>query len=245
MQKQTIPVFPILVIFIPILFFLFCEEQIPEGPELVQVIEANITTDRDEYPQPSNYGNRYRTSHISNFKSLTNSNVRFQIRVTNTFDETVEGIDWTEIKLKLWSEQLPEFEKTLSFTYHKAETEWLILHPGDVHNIYTLDSLLWDQTDDSARCIHVMESFVPYSVRVKTVYNKYTRSDESFCDTTFYAPADSVIAFEIPIEIQAQAAVKIFKNYDAIQSNIHRFQIKYFFQPGMIDRRKCSLGTGG
>lgn len=245
MQKQTIASYSFILILTLILLSHSCEEQIPEGPELVQVIEASLTSDRDEYPQPSNYGNRYRTSHISNFTQLTNSNVRFQIKVTNTFDETVEGIDWTDVKVKIWSEQLPEFEKTLSFTYHKEDTEWLVLHPGEVHHIYALDSLLWNQTDDSARYIHVMESFVPYSVRSKNVYNKYIRSYESFCDTTFYAPVDSVVAFETPVEIQAQAAVKIFKNYDAVQSNIHRFYIKYFFPPGMIDRRKCSTGTGG
>jgi len=245
MQKQATPAFSLILILTTILLSLFCEEQIPEGPELVQVIEANLTSDRDEYPQPSNYSNRYRTSHISNFNQLTNSNVRFLIKVTNTFDETVEGIDWTDIKVKLWSEQLPEFEKTLSFTYHKEETEWLVLHPGEVHHIYALDSLLWNQTDDSARCIHVMESFVPYFVRLDSVFNKPEYRYDYFCDTTFYAPADSVVAFETPVEIQAQAAVKIFKNYDAIQSNIHRFYIKYFFPPGMIDRRRCSIGTGG
>jgi hypothetical protein len=245
MLKQTTPAITLILVFTTILLSLSCQEEIPEGPDLVQVIEASLTSDRDEYPQPSNYGNRYRYSHISNFNQLTNANVRFQIKVTNTFDETVEGIDWTEIKLRLWSEQLPNFKKTLSFTYHKEETEWLILHPGDEHYIYTLDSLLWDQTDDSGSCILMMESFVPYSVRLDSVFNKRTRSYEYFCDTTFFAPADSVVAFETPIEIQAQTTVKIFKNYDAVQSNIHRFQIKYFFPPGMIDRRRCPIGMGG
>ena len=245
MKIQTIPAIPFILIFTTILLFLSCQEEIPEGPELVQVIEASLVTDRNEYPQPSNYGNRYWISHIPNFKNLTNANVRFKVKVTNTFDETVEGIDWTEVKVKLWSEQLPNFEKTLSFTYHKDETEWLILHPGEEYHIYTLDSLVWVQTNENDTCIHVMESFVPYFVRLDSVFNKPERRHEYFCDTTFFAPADSVVAFETPIDIQAQAAVKIFKNYEAVQSNVCRFQIKYFFPPGMIDRRRCPVGIGG
>ena len=72
MPQQKISTFFLILIVTIILFSLSCPEEIPEGPPLVQVIEASLTTDRQEYPQPSNYGNRYHFNHISNFNNLTN-----------------------------------------------------------------------------------------------------------------------------------------------------------------------------
>jgi hypothetical protein len=45
--------------------------------------------------------------------------------------------------------------------------------------------------------------------------------------------------------MKAQALVRIFKNYEPIETNIFSFQVSYIYPPGMKDAHECSVEGGG
>jgi hypothetical protein len=258
MPQQKISTIFLALIFSVLLFSLFCDEQIPEGPELVQVIEAdfyaadhgvNENMSRTVFPHPTNYENRYyrpRYINANDWQYLTDFRLRFKIKVTNTFDETVDGLEWIDVKLRLWSTNYPAISCTLSFSHHRTDSRQLVLHPGESFHVYTEEPMEWDQTDENGQTIHNMNSYRPYSIRVDSVYKKVPLNQEQiyFCDTTYFAAVDTVVWFDPAIEMKAQADVKIFKNYDYIASNIFNFKIIYFHPPGMIKRQRCPVVDG-
>ena len=94
----------VLVFFI--ILFTTCNEEIPEGPPRVQVAEGVISTamERLDFPQPTNYDNRYeRPPFATDWALLTDNLVRFRFKVHNIFDETIDGLKWIDVKLNLWS----------------------------------------------------------------------------------------------------------------------------------------------
>ncbi len=258
MTQQKISTVILILTISVILLSLSCDEEIPEGPELVQVIEADFyatnhgvseNMPRTVFPHPTNYENRYyRPKYISanEWQYLTDYKLRFRIKVTNTFDETIDGLEWIDIKLRLWSTNYPAINCTLSFKRHRIDFRQLVLHPGESFNVYPEEQMIWDQTDESGRSIHKINSYRPFSVRVDSVYNKVPLNQQQiyFCDTTYFAPVDTVVFFDPAIEMKAQADVKIFKNYDYIVSNIFNFTIIYFNPPGMVKRHKCPVAEG-
>ena len=245
-SKIHLSLFLFLLLF-GLILLLTCKEKIPEGPPLVQVLEAElwIANNRIVYPQPTNFTNRYnrpRTIDLDEWEYQIDYHVPFQVKVKNIFDETIDGIEWTDVKINLWSTNHPKIECRLSFTYLKEEPELFVLHPGETHNINTEDSLTWDQTNDSGGSIFNTNEYTPFIVRVDSV--KEINGFRCFCDTTYFFPMDTVVAFEKPIQMKAQADVKIFKNYEPVKSNIVDFQIMYFFPQGMVNKNRCPVIDG-
>lgn len=257
-QKISTSILILILIISVILLSLSCEEEIPEGPELVQVIEAdfyaadhgvNENLPRTLFPHPTNYENRYnrpRYIDANDWQYLTDFKLRFKIKVTNTFDETIDGLEWIDIKLRLWSTNYPAINCTLSFSRHRTDSRQLVLHPGESFNVYTEQPMIWEQTDATGRSIHQINSYQPFAIRVDSVYKKLPIDQEQiyFCDTTYFAPVDTVVWFDPAIEMKAQADVKIFKNYDYIASDIFNFKIIYFYPPGMVKKQRCPVVEG-
>lgn len=241
-----------------VILFITCDEQIPEGSPLVQVIEADLyapnhgvdeSVPRTQFPQPTNFENRYyrpRYINANDWQYLTDFNVRFKIKVTNTFDETIDGLEWIDIKLRLWSSNYSAINCTSSYSRHRTDSRKLVLHPGESFNLYPEQQMVWDQTDADGRSIHKTDYYTPFYIRVDSVYTKVPKNQEQiyFCDTTYFAPVDTVVFFDPAIEMKAQADVKIFKNYDYIESNIFNFKIIYFHPPGMLRRHHCPVVEG-
>ena len=223
-----------------IIFFYRCEEQIPAGPPRVEVVEAELYTsfDRTDYPQPTNFSNRWvllprdapppETGYDS-WAQLLDSVVRFRIKVNNIFDETVDGLKWIDVKLRYWSINYPEIKGTLSYQNYNEDSTLIVLHPDKSYYVYTSDSLVWDQTYEHGESIHSIGQFLDYEIRVDSTWDIIEGKWDYFCDTTYTTWKDTVIAFDLPIKLKAQAEVKIFKNYEAILSNVFRFTITYFF----------------
>lgn len=242
-----------LLFFLLFLILIYCDEKIPEGPPLVPVMAAKlyVLPERSVFPQPTNYDNRYkRPKNISQdyWNYLTDHRVNFRINVSNIFDETIDGLEWTEIKIRLWSTNYPEIKDTLSFSYIKDDPELFVFHPGETHNIWSEVSLVWHQKNRKGVSIHQLEKYTPYVVTTKSLLIKEFRNHHYYwyCDTTNLAPVDTVKFFDLPIKMQAQADVKIFKNYEAIQSNIFDFTIEYFFPEGFrkLSQHRCNAVDG-
>lgn len=240
----------IMLCLLVILIFSTCKEKIPEGPPKVQVAEADLYVpfDRKVFPQPTNFLNRYkRPDDMSqeDWDFITDSDIRFRIKVNNIFDETIDGLKWIDVKLKLWSTNFPHIQRTLSYQNFREDSSLIVLHPGKTYYVYTEDSLIWNQTDENGECIHNTELYHTFNVRLDSTFSKEKNEWEYYCDTTYYAWVDTVTQFDIPIKMKAQAEVKIFKNYEPIESNVFSFQLAYTFPPGMKDKHECPLDGGG
>jgi len=226
-----------------------CREKIPEGPPRVQVMEAVLYTpfDRNVFPQPTNYLNRYQKPNdlsTDEWNYLTDSDIRFRIKVNNIFDETIDGLKWIEVKLNLWSTNYPNISRTLTYRNFKEDTSLIVLHPGKTYYVYTADSLIWDQTDKNGKSIHKLNPYHVFNVFLDSTFNRQKNEWEYFCDTTYTVIVDTVVAFDVPIKMKAQAEVKIFKNYEPIKTNIFYFTIAYIF-PGLFSKHKCNPGSPG
>jgi len=239
--------------FFLILILLYCDEEIPQGPPLVPVIaaELHVGSERTVFPQPTTFDNRYsRPQNISSnyWDYLTDHRIKFDVKVTNIFDETIDGLEWTKIKIRLWSTNYLEIKDTLSYTFIKDDPKLFVFHPGNTHNIYSEDSLVWNQTKKNGKSVHKVGKYTPYVVQTKKqlVREIGRRYFYWYCDTTYLAPVDTVLFFDPPIEMKAQADVKIFKNYEAIQSNIFDFKIEYFFPEGFreTNKHRCNALNG-
>ncbi len=228
----------------------YCEEKIPQGPPKVQVIEAELYVpfNRKVFPHPTNYWTRYSRPESmtqAEWEYATDSAVRFRIKVNNIFDETIDGLKWIDVKLHLWSTNYSYIDYTFSYTNFSEDSTLIVLHPGKSYYVYTADSLVWNQTDESGNCIFDTEPFHMYFIRLDSTFSKELDKWEYFCDTTYVAWVDTVVKFDLPVKMKAQAAVKIFKNYEPIISNIYHFEIHYFFPQGMTIKEKCPLEGGG
>ncbi len=235
---------------IAMIMLLTCEEQIPEGPPKVQVIEADLYVpfDRKVFPQPTNYENRYKRPadlKQEDWDFLTDSDIRFRIKINNIFDETIDGLKWIDVTLKLWSTNFPDIKRTLTYQNLREDSILIVLHPGKSYYVYTEDSLIWEQRDEVGTLIHKTDRYHTFGVRLDSLFSKEKNKWEFFCDTTYYAWVDTVKQFDIPIRMKAQAWVRIFKNYEPIETNIFGFQISYIYPPGMTDVHECPIGGGG
>ncbi len=227
-----------------------CREKIPEGPAKVQVIEAELYTpfDRKVFPQPTNYSNRYLKPENmlqGDWDYATDSSIRFRIKVNNIFDETIDGLKWIDVKLHLWSTNYSQIDLILNYRDFEDDSSLIVIHPGKSYYVYTMDSLIWQQTDALGHSIHATNPYHAFFVRPDSTFLKDENKWEYFCDTTYTSWVDTVVRFDLPIKMKAQAEVKIFKNYEAILSNIYHFEIYYFFPEGMKDSHfECMVGGG-
>ena len=240
--------FLLILVFSSLLFY--CEEKIPEGPPRVEVAEAELYVpfDRSIFPQPTNYGNRYlRPENMTQeeWDYATDSAVRFRIKVNNIFDETIDGLKWIDVKLHLWSTNYLHIDQHLHYRNFSEDTTLIVLHPDKSYYVFTKDSLIWDQEDEPGTSIHQTNPYQTFFVRLDSVFNRDESIWEYFCDTTYTSWVDTVVAFDLPIRMKAQAEVKIFKNYEAILSNIFHFEIQYYFPDGMKDAHECVIDGGG
>ena len=235
---------------ISILLLIGCKEKIPEGPPRVQVAEAELYVpfNRSVFPQPTNFSNRYKKSENVNQEDwdyAIDSDVRFRIKVNNIFDETIDGLKWIDVKLHLWSTNYTDINQVRTYSNFQEDSSLIVLHSGKSYYVYTKDSLVWHQTENNGNSIHNTNPYQTFFVRLDSTFNKDEDNWEYFCDTTYTAWVDTVVKFDLPIKMKAQAEVKIFKNYEVITSNIFHFEIHYFFPEGMKDSHECRLGGGG
>jgi len=232
------------------ILLLYCEEEIPQGPPKVQVAEAELYVpfDRKVFPHPTNYWTRYlRPENIyqEQWDYATDPAVRFRIKVNNIFDETIDGLKWIDVKLHLWSTNYHHIDYVLTYRNFREDSTLIVLHPDKSYYVYTQDSLIWNQTDEQGNSIHQTNPYQMFFVRLDSTFDKDRNEWDFFCDTTYTAWVDTVVKFDLPIKMKAQAEVKIFKNYEAITSNIFHFEIHYFFPKGMKDSHQCPIGGGG
>ena len=234
--------------FLGLFVLLFCQEKIPEGPERGDVLSIKLSTldNRTIYPQETNYQLRYKIPPsgitMAEWDSISNHTVLFDIWIYNQFDEAFEGTRWIDIKLNIWPED-PDLEwmRTLTFsdTVHHYH---FVLTPGDSTNIYTAGQLLWTQHDDAGVCIHPTQQYIPelYSRHVGIIRTPTERIPWVFCDTTYLAPTDTIVFFENPIRVFAQAEVQFIEEYPTFLSNLLELDIVYLPPPGR--RLTCREG---
>ena len=240
-----------IVLVFGIILLATCDEEIPEGPPRVQVTEAvlSITMERTDFPQPTNFGNRYKTPQTLEWTLMIDYLVRFRLKVNNIFDETVDGLKWIDVKVRLWSTNRPEIDRT--YTYHNftEDTTLIVLHPAHTYYLYTADSLIWNQTFENGESIHETNPYHTFKIKEDSLLDTSTKEWIYFCDTTYTGWEDTVVAFYEPIQMKAQASVKIFKNYGAIESNVLDFTITYLAPTGFPDEYICPhnppCGGGG
>jgi len=238
------------ILFAVFLIFLSCREQIPEGPPKVQVIEAELYVpfDRKVFPQPTNFSNRYvRPESFSSedWDYATDASVRFRIKINNIFDETIDGLKWIDARLHLWSSNYSGIDYYLTYRNFQEDSLLIVLHPGKTYYVYTQDSLIWEQEDEQGKTIHQTNPYRMFFIRLDSTFIKEENKWDYFCDTTYTSWVDTVAKFDLPIKMKAQAEIKIFKNYEAIKTNVYQFEIQYFFPAGMSDLYVCPLGGGG
>jgi len=246
-MNNTIKLFVLLFFTLPCFFV--CEEKIPEGPPKVQVIEAELYVpfDRKIFPQPTNFNNRYfRPENYASddWSYATDADIRFRIKVNNTFDETIDGLKWIDAKLHLWSTNYLDINYHLNYRNFEEDSSLIVLHPGKTYYVYTKDSLIWRQEDETGESIHKQNPYRMFFIRPDSSYDKQSNRWEYFCDTTYTAWVDTVVNYDLPIKMKAQAEIKIFKNYEAITTNVYHFEIHYFYPEGMTDLYVCPYGGG-
>ncbi len=248
LQKNKAKAKQILLV-LGILLLITCEENIPEGPPRVEVTEAvlGISMDRNDFPQPTNFGNRYEIPEflLAEWNEITDHLIRFRVRVVNIFDETVDGLKWIDVQLKFWSENRPEIEGTFSYRNFANDTTLIVIHPAHTYYVYTADSLIWDQTYMDGRSIHETDVYHVFKVEPDSLFNAKTGEWQFFCDTTYTQWVDTVVVFSEPIEMKAQASVKIFKNYEAVESNVLDFTITYLSPSGFGKKYYCPYDSSG
>lgn len=123
----------------------------------------------------------------------------------------------------------------------------LTLAPGDSIRIETYQPLLWQQDDDSGRCVHLTERNLHYVVNRRLGWKwmqPEVRVQWVYCDTGAIVPSDTVVAFDLPVAVKAQAELRLFKEHWPMEFNDFVFEIAYLFRVGMKRKLECSEHTG-
>ena len=234
---------------------LACKEKIPSGPRRGQVMEALLSSKdgRTDYVQWNHFDDRYDIQKIdqASFNQMMAWQVPFAVNLTNTFDEVIDGTKEIKIRVNVWQAG-SNWVRHLSYTEVNL-SDSVLLQPGRTRNFYTADSLVWDQRDDAGQSIFPVghykqylvkevrrDSLVPDTVNGKPGYVIKTWAD---CDTLAALDRDSVVAFKNPATILATASVKLFHEYDPVQTDTLVLHIRYFF-PASYLRRKIGCYPG-
>jgi len=230
-----------------------CEEKVLTPPQKPEVLVVTLTTqdNRSLYAHRHNYHLRYQIPpegmSLRDWNYLSQWQVPFDIYVANHFDEAVEGTLWIEVKLHLWpADGSGAWHRTLTFA-DTVTQRYLTLAPGDSIRLQTYDALVWAQDDDSGHCIHLTEQYLHYFVTPRLGWKWITpelRVQWVYCDTNAVVPTDTVVAFDQPVPVKAQAEVRLFKEYRSLLSNEVLFDIAYFFPVGMRRKLECSEHIG-
>jgi hypothetical protein len=218
-----------------------CTEKIPEGPERSEILEVKLfaQTGRLDYAQENHWDNRFRFPPKSmtqeDFEYASEWRIPFGISVNNFFDEAIDGKKWIDVKIKLWSaNELDTWQAELNFADTSASRN-LIIPPGDSISLYTGNKLIWEQKDKEGLTIHRTGSYTPIwvmcsfwdSVIPDTKPEQVVTMRE--CDTLMLAPVDTVIAYDLPITVNAQAEVQLFKHYHVVKSDTLKLRLHYYY----------------
>jgi len=240
MIKQKQMIIGILLYFF-ILLNLTCTEKIPEGPERSEILRVKLFTEngRLNYAQENNWDNRYRfppkKMSQADFEYASEWKSPFGISVNNDFDEAIDGKKWIDVKINLWSaNELDDWQAQLVFS-DTSSSRNLLIPPGDSITLYTGNKLIWGQKDSEGLSIHRTGSFTPIWVTCAFWDSIVpgTKPEEIIvmrsCDTLLLAPVDTVIHFDTPKTIFAQAEVQLFKHYHVVKSDTLKLKIHYYF----------------
>lgn len=230
-----------------------CEENIltpPQKPEVL-VVKLRTENNRTLFAHRHNYHLRYQIPpegmSVDDWNRQSQWQVPFEVWVCNRFDEAVEGTLWIELKINLEpADGSGAWHRTLAFA-DTAMPRYLTLAPGDSIRIQTYQQLLWQQDDDSGKCIHLTEQYLHYVVNSRLGW-KWVQPDVRvqwvYCDTVAVVPTDTVVAFDAPVTVKAQAELRLFKEHWPMKSNEFVFDIVYFFPVGMKRKLECSEHIG-
>jgi|GEM_PF-4920062 len=245
------------IVFLLTLIF-SCKEKIPNGPKRGKVMDAQISTknERTNYVQWNHYDDRYELRNINEtaFEQMMAWKVPFTVKLTNVFDEIIDGTKEIRIRVKIWE---PGRNWIRHFSYTEINlADSVLLHPGETHSFYTADSLIWDQRDDTGKCIFPVghykwylvqevlhDTLVPDTVNNKPGYKTRLWGD---CDTLAVFDKDSVIAFKGTVAVLATASVQLFHEYLPVQSDTLKLHIRYYFPSSYLKRKiGCYSGFRG
>jgi len=220
-------------------FNLFCTEKIPEGPERAEILNVKLAIQqgRNEFAQENNWENRFKIPPkgmtLQEYEILSKWRVPFIVSVNNDFDEAIDGKKWVVIKVDIWANGPNETWQSQLIYADTTSTRHLTIPPADSLSIYTGNNLVWEQKDIKGRSIHRTNSFAPIWIDCTEFDSLFKTPFEivpwRHCDTLILAPVDTVVAFDQPKKIFAQAEVQLFKNYHAVISDTIEFNIHYFF----------------
>lgn len=233
--------------------YYFCTEKIPEGPERTEILDVRLFLEdgRTEFAQENNWDNRFKLPPqqmtLDQYEALAQWQVPFGLWVFNDFDEAIDGKKWIRIALNLWSADESDGWTARLVYADTTSTRNMTIPPGDSITIYTGDNLVWKQRDDAGQSIHRTDMYTPLWVDC-TVFDSLFRSPDTtitwrYCDTTMLAPVDTVVAFDAPKIVKAQAEVQLFQNYHIVLSDTVEFTINYFFpSEGFKNKFWCREG---
>ncbi len=225
-----------------------CQEKIPEGPERGQVVGIALRTENNRlaYPQETHYELRYHVPpagvSMDEWQYATDYQVPFDVWIYNNFDEAFEGTKWQEVRIDLWpADPEGEWHTSVSFSDTLQQGRFT-LPPGDSTHIVSAGQLRWYQRDDADSIVHPTQQYIPMQVDAFIGRKRFPGGNMpwTFCDTTYLAPIDTVLFFEEPVWVKAQATVKFLKEYPSYTSNILDFVIEYLPPP----RRKLTCREG-
>jgi len=237
------------VVFVMALLFHGCSEKLPEGPdtELEDVLKVRLTTDFDRYAQENAYREEYEVPDDMTWLEFNQSiswKVYFRVRLENVFDEPVVGTEYVDATIKVWDKNDTTKVRTL-VVLDTLSTDTIIVEPGEIYTVFSGDRFVWDQTDDWGEPFAPGKRFLRYSVQERITYDKHNDVYYRHCDTLGSFWADTVIAFNEPIHIQAQATVQIFREYggDYWKSEVIEFPIVFISHAGWTPVNKpCKEG---
>ncbi|MBC8180357.1 hypothetical protein H8E88_04455 [candidate division KSB1 bacterium] len=224
-----------------VLLNLTCTEKIPEGPEKSEILKVKLFAQngRLNYAQENHWDNRYRFPPKSmsqdDFEYASQWKIPFGISVNNDFDEAIDGKKWIDVKINLWSaNELDDWQAQLVFADTSASRN-LLIPPGDSIALYTGNKLTWEQKNMDSLSIHRIDSYTPIWVTCAFWDSIVpgTKPEEVItmrdCDTLQLTPVDTVIAFDLPITVYAQAEVQLFKHYHVVKSDTLKLMLHYYF----------------
>jgi hypothetical protein len=217
-----------------------CSEKLPEGPDtnLNEILLVKLTSDLSGYAQENNYRSQYEIPEGMSwpeFNLRTTWKVYFRVRLENTFDEPIVGTKYIDARIRVWNKNDTTQIRTLT-VLDTLSNETIIIQPGETYTVFSGDRFTWDQTDDNGKPFAPKDTFDAYSIQARITYNKYTGVSYRHCDTLAVFPADSVIAFQYPISIVAQATVQLFREYEGMfwKSAALEFPIVFVSHEGWI-----------
>ncbi|MCR4438739.1 MAG: hypothetical protein QHJ34_12210 [bacterium] len=234
-------------------FLWSCEEHVLTPPQRPEVLVVRLSTkdNRTLFAHRHNYELRYQIPpegmSMEEWNRQSQWQVPFEVWVCNRFDEAVEGTLWIELVVHLEpADGSGAWHKTLAFA-DTVMPRYLTLAPGDSIRIETYQPLLWQQDDDSGRCVHLTERYLHYVVNSRLGW-KWVQPDVRvqwvYCDTVAIVPTDTVVAFDLPLRVKAQAELRLFKEHWPLKSNEFLFDISYFFPVAMKRKLECSEHIG-